>query len=198
MEIASARELLKINNTFTEQMIVDCYKKINLPTNLHTEARIFLLRTISEKRDVMMPNFQGRCKSCKGVGFHSDVIIIQKKIIIECAVCDGKGFAIGKCKRCNNGIINVPHPRTLEPVEEACPVCFGSGKYVYRKTFFHKGKECLQCLGKGKKEEITTERNLKKISICSQCNGVGEKITFNPVFSKKDGERLKLLIMQLA
>ena len=139
MEISSARELLKINNnTFTEQMIVDCYKKIKTPTNLHTDARIFLLRTISEKRDVMMPNFPDRCKSCKGVGFHSDVIIIQKKFSIECVECDGKGFAIGKCKKCNNGTVDVLVPNPLEyyPRLEKikCKICNGSGNYIFKKT----------------------------------------------------------------
>ena len=70
-----------------------------------------------------------------------DVIIESRSY--KCPHCVD-GWEKQTCRKCGGKGI-------LQEDGSKCPICRGSGKYVYKKTLKFSGKKCKYCEGSGKK-----------------------------------------------
>ena len=70
---------------------------------------------------------------------------------IVCNKCDGSGILTKKCRKCNG---------TKLFKNKECPLCKGSGKYVFMKNKHrHETIKCDQCNGTGTNKLKSRSRN---------------------------------------
>jgi hypothetical protein len=143
-----------------------------------------------------------KCSCCQGRGFD----IIQFGIeLTKCPLivsidpislkkvysgCNGTGWKIGECTRCQG---------TGRIGEIPCGTCKGWGTYLYKKTDKYDGKKCLICHGTGQiKKMVPRNSEIKEISTCVKCNGKGISTDIGTtVLSPALAEKLKKVLPQV-
>jgi DnaJ-class molecular chaperone len=170
---------------------ITSYSRISTKNNL----LINLIESNNLPMNIEVP-VRNQCKECNGRGFELIPFITEK---VKCMLhiykdsngkeiyegCNGTGFKIDKCTRCNG---------TGKIGENPCPTCWDKiqkrsrGTYLYKKTENFPGKKCLICQGTGEvKKVVPRETQIKEVKHCSKCNGTGiNKNIGTPVISRQD------------
>jgi len=157
-------DITSLSRIFTKNnLLIHLIESKNLPMNLEIPVR-------------------NQCKDCHGRGFELIPFATEK---VKCVLrvykdkngkdvyegCNGTGWKIDKCTRCNG---------TGKIGENPCPTCWDKvkkrsrGTYIYKKTENFQGKKCLICQGTGEvKKVVKRETNISDMKLCTKCNGSG-------------------------
>jgi DnaJ-class molecular chaperone len=190
--------------------VVSRFLKGDVTDQKRIESKNILLIHLIETQ-MLSNNFEievrNQCSACSGRGF--DIIMFETELI-DCPLviktnksgkkiysgCNGTGWKIDECSKCNG---------TGRIGEVPCPTCINrktgisSGTYHFHPTRDRgeqkgfSGKKCLICKGTGKiKKIVQRESDIKEICTCAKCSGSGiNKTIGTAVIDKKMGEILK-------
>jgi DnaJ-class molecular chaperone len=193
----------KLKNGYDITKVISKFLKGDVASHSRISTKnnllIHLIETRNLPMDITIP-IHHQCKECYGRGFE---LLPFKTEKVKCMLrvyknangkeiyegCNGTGFKIDKCTRCNG---------TGKIGENPCPTCWDKikkrsrGTYLYKKTENFPGKKCLICQGTGEVVKVVSrDTKIEKLNLCSKCHGSGiDDNIGTPVIKKEDLQRM--------